>query len=125
MKRLIPALFVVLAAGGYGAATAAPAAPAPPAESVAPAQALSVFIGGLRRINSSAWCTWEANVSGGTPPYSYSWSSVGGGGSAFGETWYGNFPVSGSVSVVVTDALGATGSATANVASIYNGPLCP
>lgn len=124
MKRLSPLLLLALAAAGYGATTPPPAASAEPV-GVSPASSLSVFIGGLRRIDSSAWCTWEANVSGGTAPYSYSWSTVGGGGTGNDETWYGHFPTSGTLTVQVTDALGATGSQTINVTSVYNGPICP
>jgi hypothetical protein len=41
---------------------------------VAPAQTLSVQISGPTQIQPGATCTWDANVSGGTPPYSYWWS---------------------------------------------------
>jgi membrane-associated PAP2 superfamily phosphatase len=125
MKRLIALLFVSLGAAGYTSATPARAVSAPPAGSVSPASSITVFISGLRRINSSAYCTWDATASGGTAPYTYSWSTVNGGGTGYGETWYGHFPSSGTLTVVVTDALGATGTSTINVTSIYNGPLCP
>lgn len=125
MKRLIPLLTLALFAVAYGAATPRMAASAPPGSTVSPATALSVFIGGLRSIDSQAWCTWEANASGGTAPYSYAWSSVNGGGTGYDAVWSGHFPTSGSLTVVVTDALGARGTRTINVTSVYSGPLCP
>jgi SprB repeat len=125
MKRLIPLLFVALASAGAGAATALAAPAAAPAGTVAPSEAVTVFIGGLRRINRQATCTWEANVSGGTAPYTYSWSTVNGGGYGVEATWYGGFPSSGTLTVTVTDALNATATTTINVAAITNGPLCP
>jgi hypothetical protein len=124
MKRLTPLLLLALAAAGYGAATPLPAASAETV-SVSPASSLTVFISGLRRIDSSNWCTWEASVSGGTAPYSYSWSTVGGGGTGYDEIWGGHFPTSGTLTVQVTDALGATGNRTISVTSVYNGPVCP
>ena len=124
MKRLMPVLLLALAAAGYGAATP-PTAAFAETVSVAPASSLTIFISGLRRIGSSVWCTWEANVSGGTAPYSYSWSTVNGGGTGYDELWGGHFPTSGTLTVQVTDALGATGSSTINVTSLYSGPACP
>jgi hypothetical protein len=38
-----------------------------------PPPALSVDIEGPWTPPLNAWCTWEADVSGGTPPYSYAW----------------------------------------------------
>ena len=125
MKRLIPLLTLTLLAGAYGVGTPRTAASAPPAGSVSLAAALTVFVGGPTRIDSQTWCTWEATVSGGTDPYTYEWSSDNGGGTGYDAVWSGHFPVSGSLTVFVTDALGATGSATMNVTSVYDGPLCP
>lgn len=125
MKRLLPLLVLALSVPVYGTADARAAPVAAPAGSVAPAQAITVFIGGLRRINSSAYCVWEANANGGTAPYTYAWSTVGGGGTGYAETWSGHFPTSGTLTVTVTDALGATGTSAINVTSVYNGPLCP
>lgn len=124
MKRLIPLLTLAIFAVGYGAATPRTAASAPPAGGVLPVTSLSVFIGGPGLVNSQQWCVWEAAVSGGTPPYTYTWSTVNGGGSGYDEVWSGHFPVSGSLTVFVTDALGATGSSTMNVTSSYWGPYC-
>jgi hypothetical protein len=124
MKRLMPLLLLALAAAGYGAATP-PAAAFAETVSVSPASSLTVIIGGPRRIGSQYWCTWEANVSGGTAPYSYSWSTVNGGGTGYDELWGGHFSLSGTLTVQVTDALGATGSSTINVTSVWNGPACP
>lgn len=55
---------------GHGLVDAAHAvgiAPIPP-------DTLNVSISGPTQIQPEATCTWEAVVSGGTPPYSYSWS---------------------------------------------------
>jgi hypothetical protein len=125
MKRLIPLLMLAIFSVGYGAATPGTAASAPPAAIVSPVSGLTVFIGGLRKIDSQNWCVWEASVSGGTAPYSYSWSTVNGGGTGYDEVWGGHFPTSGSLTVVVTDALGAMGTSTINVTSVYAGPVCP
>lgn len=122
MKRIAQLSLLAFLAAGCGDVTGSVRAPEAPRSVLT---ALHVFIGGPARINSSVTCTWEASASGGTAPYSYSWSTVGGGGTGVDETWYGGFPVSGSLSVTVTDALGATASATRNVTSVYNGPLCP
>ena len=118
-----PAILLFLAVLATASPVAAPVAAS--ARAVSEASAVSVFINGLGRIESSAWCIWEATASGGTAPYTYEWSTNGGGGSALEERWGGHFPVSGTLTVDVTDALGATGTWTMSVTSVSGGPWCP
>ena len=124
MKHFIHLSLLVLLAG-CGDVAGKLVAPVGPLHDETIATALSVLISGPAQINSSVICTWEANVVGGTAPYSYSWSTVNGGGTGVDEVWGGGFPLSGSLSVTVTDALGATARTTRNITSTFLGPLCP
>jgi hypothetical protein len=88
MKRLACLLFLVLIAAG---ASVPPQAPAAPALQV---KATPVQVGGsiFGPQNPSGWATWEAAVSGGTPPYQYAWMwTIEGDGYAEGEYWHGSF----------------------------------
>ncbi len=67
------------------------------------AAALQASIGGPSTLSAGASGTWSANVSGGTPPYTYAWTSTNGG-SGSGATFSRTFAASGSVSLTVHDA---------------------
>jgi hypothetical protein len=119
MKRLIPLLLLVLAAPGFAPSQSAVAA----LRSSAQAHALGVSINGPTTVQSGHPTTWEAVVTGGTPPYQYAWMhTVGGDGMPDGATWEGSFDQSGILHVGVQDARGATGQATVYV---MVAPCCP
>ncbi|WP_420126058.1 hypothetical protein [Longimicrobium sp.] len=111
MKRLIPLLFLLLAAPGF-----APPTPVEAATASAQAHALGVVLMGPTTVRSTDWNSWETVVYGGTPPYQYSWfHTLSGSGTADGAVWEGSFYENGILVVGVRDALGATGQATVYV----------
>ncbi|HEV3050265.1 MAG TPA: PKD domain-containing protein, partial [Longimicrobium sp.] len=85
-----------------------------------------VSMGGPSSVKPNTQCYWWASASGGTPGYSYLWS---GGlyGSPSGTDYYAYSPSSGSftVKVTVTDALGATATATKVVTVSSLARPCP
>lgn len=84
----------------------------------------TVAISGPNKVRSGSTCTWTAVVSGGTPPYSYYWSSGGGyspGSSSFTFTNMGS-PF--SISLTVWDAVGTSSGASLPVAISATAPLC-
>lgn len=87
---------------------------------------LSVTMGGPTSVKPNVQCYWWANTSGGTPSYGWSWSG-GLSGSAFASEYYATSPSSGSftVSVTVTDANGATATATKLVTVSTLARTCP
>lgn len=87
---------------------------------------LSVSMNGASSVQPNTQCYWWAGASGGTPSYSYSWSG-GFFGSAWGSEYYATSPSSGSftVKVTVTDALGATATATRLVTVSSLASICP
>lgn len=85
--------------GGSYDVTELPPPPPPPS--------LSVTINGPSQVESNWFCEWTSTVSGGTPPYSYSWSGVL---SGSGSTVFGNVSSSGQLLLSVTDAGSASGS---------------
>jgi hypothetical protein len=106
------AAWTAVAAAGLIAGVVLPVAPAS-------ASALTVQLGCESLGESRIAC--DASVSGGTPQYSYRWSL----GSAFGggSVSFGCFPGSRpSVTVTVTDAVGATASATSGALCIGGRP---
>ena len=84
----------------------------------------SVSISGPASVRSGSTCIWTANVSGGTPPYSYSWSTGGGyvpGGSEFTYTNTGtNF----TIYLAVSDAANTSNSASKDVTISSSAPTC-
>lgn len=64
---------------------------------------MNVNITGPYQVPSGGYCTWQAFVDGGTPPYSYSWS-----GALTGSGWIisGSVYNSGFLNVTVTDDFG-------------------
>lgn len=79
-----------------------------------PPVALVVGINGPTEIQPGATCTWDATVSNGTPPFSYTWYNGGlwgGSGSSYtGSKDSGNITNHFPIEVHVEDAVGATGS---------------
>lgn len=109
---VVPCLLAMFSLAAYAGNTTAPEATA---SRVGPAPArtlstLNVSISGPGSITNGWECTWYSSVSGGTPPYTYHWSTTGmissgpDGASYFAgykavSTW-------GSLDLLVTDALG-------------------
>lgn len=82
----------------------------------------SVTISGPTTVRPGATCTWFANASGGTPPYSrYSWTPLG---DNSPELMYTNSGESFTVSVWVTDAAGASGFDSHPVTVSSGAPAC-
>ena len=70
-------------------------------------------------------CSWRAVPSGGTAPYTYAWTVLNGTGTANDDVWTGyTHTTSMKLTVTVTDALGATRTASKNVAGVFSGPPC-
>lgn len=115
----------IVAATSYGgmAESGATAGEPRPAASAA---TLTVSVNGPSTVRPSVQCYWWADAAGGTPPYSYSWSGGLSGYSILYE-YFTTSPSSGSftVSVTVTDALGATATANRPVTVSSRAPLCP
>lgn len=83
MHKVFPLLLVALALAACQD-TVAPAGPGAPAfarggggPGPITVQSLSASISGPGVVGNYTTCTWNSTVSGGTPPYSYSWSIVG------------------------------------------------
>ena len=87
---------------------------------------LGVTIGGPTSVKPNKQCYWWANTSGGTPSYGWSWSG-GLSGWSYGYEYFATTPSSGSftVAVTVTDANGATATATKLVTVSSLAPTCP
>jgi hypothetical protein len=83
-------------------------------------------IGGPSSVRPNRQCYWWVTASGGTPSYSYSWSG-GSSGTSGGSDYYANSPSSGSftVSVTVSDALGAQVTKSKNVTVSSSAGICP
>lgn len=92
---------------------------------VSPPPSLSVSIHGPSPVRSGATCTWYADVSGGTAPYSYSWSASGGSGYASGSWYTNSSSTSFTLYLTVTDATGASQSTSRWVTVNSTAPACP
>lgn len=118
------AILAATAHGGAeaGRATAGPRLP----DASPPAATLTVSLNGPGTVRPSVQCYWWADAAGGTPPYSYSFSGGLSGYSILYE-YFTTSPSSGSftVSVTVTDALGATATANRPVSVSSRAPICP
>jgi len=101
-------------------------------------QALSASISGPGSVGNYTTCTFTSNVSGGTPPFTYSWGIAGASGgylslgsyntasvSATGY-YYGSYGGTGSVylTLTVTDANGLTASPYKLVSIPYSSTSC-
>jgi hypothetical protein len=86
---------------------------------------LTVGIFGPSQVQKFDTCEWSTSVSGGTPPYSYSWSVSSASGTSFGDYWEG-YLIGGqsTMSVTVTDANGVQKTATRSIVAFFNAPLC-
>ena len=86
---------------------------------------LGVWIDGPSSVRPNTMCAWWAIASGGTPPYTYTWSGPSANASLGGE-YYGTSPASGSftVSVTVTDAANVTATASRQVTVSTFAPMC-
>lgn len=79
--------------------------------------------GQVRRYDT---CMWRAAVSGGTWPYSYSWSATSASGSSYLYEWTG-YTISSvgfTLSVTVTDANGVTATQNRWITTSTSAPLC-
>lgn len=90
-------------------------------QSVAGSGALAASVSGLDQVNEGSSSTWTAEATGGTPPYSYSWSGLlsGSGSSISGTLWS-----SGDLYLQVTDAAGTQVTA-AKYITVTSGSGCP
>ena len=86
---------------------------------------LSVSISGPGQVQKFDTCDWDASVSGGTPPYSYSWTVTSASGTSFGDYWEG-YLIGGqsTMTVNVTDANGVQKSAQKSIVAFFSAPLC-
>jgi hypothetical protein len=110
------------AAGAALLTTVAPATPASRGVAASP----TVNLNGPGTVRPSVQCYWWAYATGGTPPYSYSWSG-GLSGYSIAYEYFTTSPSSGSftVSVTVTDALGATATDSRSVTVNSRASICP
>lgn len=126
-RRMMAALVLTVVPGtGLALRDEAPAAGALSATPPAAARAtLSVSISGGTDIQPNTQCYWWANVSGGTPPYTYSWS----GGTALSGTnaveYSAQSASSFTVSVEVTDAANQRASEGSYVTVSSSAGPCP
>jgi hypothetical protein len=86
----------------------------------------AVWIDGPSSVRPNTMCAWWAIASGGTTPYTYTWSGPSSNASLGGE-YYGTSPASGSftVTVTVTDGANATATASRQVTVSPSAPMCP
>lgn len=90
------------------------------------ASTLTASISGPSSVKPNTTCYWWATASGGTSPYSYSWSG-GSNGSASGADYFATSPSSGTfyVTVTVTDANGGTKFVSKTVTVSSSAMICP
>ncbi|HEY0014686.1 MAG TPA: hypothetical protein VGC13_00145 [Longimicrobium sp.] len=120
--RLLSLLLVAAAATAFGGSRPAAAAPGATVEG-RDAQTFAAVILGPSNIRSYTQCVWTVNTSGGTAPYTYSWSVTNGSGSGDSE-WYGEFYGTGTLYLTLTDANNQTVSIRKNVYATSGGASC-
>jgi hypothetical protein len=122
------ALAALLWAGRSADAVASQDGGATRAAAAAQTQALKVTIYGPGVVSPGLSCTWYANVSNGTAPYTYHWSLAGMiEDYSTGASWTGHAAHSGQVGldVFVTDANGQQGWGTLVIyGDVWAGPDC-
>ena len=79
------------------------------------ASPLTASIVGPNRVRRFVTCSWDSNVSGGTPPYTYQWSGVL---SGTGSSISGYLTSSGTLALNVTDAVGNVATAAKNISAV-------
>jgi hypothetical protein len=146
MRRMLPVLAatLVLAACQDAVAPTTAGGPAfarggiPGAPGGITIQSLSASISGPAIVGNYTTCNWGSSVSGGTAPYTYSWTMVGAQGGYLSLTNtssatvtgtaynYGSYGSTGSVYLVltVTDANGLTASPYKQVSIPYSSTSC-
>jgi hypothetical protein len=115
--RLLSLLLIAAAATAFGGRRLAASAPR------AEAQTFAAVILGPSSLRSYTQCVWRVNLSGGTAPYTYTWSASNGSGSGDSE-WYGEFYGTGTLYLTVTDGNNQSVSVLKNVFATSGGPLC-
>lgn len=86
---------------------------------------LSVLITGRNSILPNQYCEYYANVSGGTAPYTYSWSQTTGTGlGASSDSYLAKSSTNFVLTVNVTSSNGATGTATKSVSVSSSAGTC-
>ncbi|HSU14458.1 Ig-like domain-containing protein [Longimicrobium sp.] len=87
---------------------------------------LSVSIGGRSTVRTNAECYFWATPSGGTAPYTYTWSQTWGTGYSDGfDGYYARSSTSYTLYVTVHDANNVTATAAKNVTVSSSAALCP
>lgn len=147
MRRMLSLLLTAAALSACQDAVAPTAGPLPPSardeipwvpEESDGIQSLSANISGPGTVGSYTTCNWGSSVSGGTAPYTYSWTMVGAQGgylrltntssaTVTGTAYnYGSYGSTGSVYLVltVTDANGLTASPYKQVLIPYSSTSC-
>lgn len=85
----------------------------------------TIGISGPATVRRSTSCTWTRTVSGGTAPYSYSWSDTGGNPTGTGTSYTATIVTAADdITLTVTDANGGTSSTTKHVTATTTAPLC-
>ena len=120
LRRIrLPALVLFAATALAGGRPAADAAPATDTET------LAAVIMGPGTLRTYTQCSWYVSVSGGTPPYSYSWDASHGSGYGVDDMRFGEIYGPGSLYVTVTDYNGQDVTVRKGVNATSSGPLCP
>jgi len=104
-----------------------PTAPPPPPPP--PPPPISITLSGPGAARSGATCLWTATPTTGVSPYTYAWSinsiPTGNGSSYPNELIYTNSGSAFTVGVLVTDAVGTTGTKSKSVTISGTAPVCP
>ncbi|WP_420126771.1 hypothetical protein [Longimicrobium sp.] len=82
---------------------------------------LTVAIDGMPVIQPNVQCSYTAVPTGGTAPYTYTWSIVSGSatGSASGDTWTGSSSATGTSFVLKVDAVDVDGRRSSDTQSVF------
>jgi hypothetical protein len=83
---------------------------------------LTATIIGPTNVRTNATCSWQANVSGGSPPYSYYWSKPGY--SSTDSEAMTSFSGSGTLYLQVSDAAGHIYQTSKSISASSSNPMC-